>query len=347
MLTSSDYVRSDIIGGVPSFECTQYFDAGNEDLDIDVTKIVSSSLSGRLSFKGLRLSFSGSNETDNVTRFVKRFGSTNARDFSVRPKLVVQCDDSRVDNRSSSFIDNNNSLYYFSSDRGYVSPFKEINGSQVVGSNCIVLTLATSSFSSSFTGSQVSTRSGTRVPGSYVVSFFVSGTSSISGSETFNSFINASGSVTLTETLRTVGGRTLRTGTVSIKNSQWNVTTAGDPDFIVSTHASSPTFTTGQEVNVVARFFDRKEESRASKFSLQVSQTEVYGGRYRIRDVLTGELLFDYCDGSKMSLDSGGWCFSLPTGGMKPGTSYSLEYEIIKNGRTFSINDRSTILRAV
>jgi hypothetical protein len=180
------------------------------------------------------------------------------------------------------------------------------------------------------------------------VRFFLSGTAVISGSETFNSFLQNSGSVVLTEVLKTAtGNRTLRSGTVTIKNSQWNVTSIGDPDFIVSSHASSPTFNPGQEVRVVVRFFDRKEESRASKFPLQVSQTEVYNARYRIRDSLTGELLLDYCDGSKMSADSSGWFFALPTEGMKPGGSYSLEYEVTKNGRTFSINDRSTILRVI
>jgi len=348
MLTASDYVRSDVQGGVSSFECTQYFKIGNEDLDIDVTKILSSSFARRLSFHGLRLSFSGSDETDDATRFVKRFGSTNARDFSVRPRLVIQCDDSRVDNRSSSFIDTDNSLFYFSSDRGTASPFKEINGKLVTGSNCVILTLSTSSFSASFTGSQVTTRSGMKVPASYSVSFFLSGTSVISGSETFNSFLQNSGSVVLTEVLKTAtGNRTLRSGTVTVKNSQWNVTSIGDPDFIVSSHASAATFSPGQEVRVVTRFFDRKEESRASKFPLQVSQTEVYGARYRIRDSSSGELLFDYCDGSKMSADSSGWFLSLPTEGMKPGGSYSLEYEVTKNGRTFSINDRSTILRVI
>lgn len=346
LANSSDYVTSDTSGGVPTFECTQYFANGNEDLDVDVTKIVSSSLTGRLGFKGFRISFSGSNETDTVTRFVKRFGSTNARDFSIRPKLVVQCDDSIVDNRSSSFVDVDNTLLYFSSDRGYTSPFKELNGNLVTGSNCVVLTLTTSSFSASFTGSEVKSFTGTRVPGTYSINFHVSGSSTITGSQTVNDFINASGSIKFVETLKTQSGsRNLRTGTVTIKASSWSQTSKGDPDFIVSTHLSSPTFFIGQDIRLTARFFNRREESRAAKVPIQVSQSEVYEVRYRIRDLSTGALLFDFCDGSKMSLDSSGWFSSIPTGGMKTGTQYAVEFEIKQNGSTYTIIDRSTRLR--
>ena len=344
----SDYITSDTVSGVPTFECTQFFNLGNEDLDIDVTKIVSSSLAGRLAFNGFRISFSGSDETDRVTRFVKRFGSTNARDFSIRPKLIVQCDDSIIDNRSSSFVDTDNTLLYFSSERGQVSPFKELNGSPVTGSNCVVLTLATSSFLASFTGSEASSFSGTRIPGTYQVSFHVSGTSVVSGTQTINDFLSASGSIKLTETLRTqAGNRTVRAGTVTLKPSSWNVTTVGYPDFIVSVHTSSPTFNVGQQVRMTAMFFDRNEQSRASKFPIQVSQSEIYGVRYRLRDNLSGELLFDFCDGSKMSLDSGGWFTELPTGGMKVGSTYTSEFEVMKNGKMYHDNDRSTRLRAI
>ena len=344
--TSSDYITSDTSFGVSTFEKTQYFDLGNEDLDVDVTSIISSSLAGRLNFKGFRISFSGSNETDAVTRFVKRFGSTNARDFYVRPKLVVQCDDSIVDNRSSSFVDSDNRLYFFSSERGYTSPFKELNGSQVTGSNCIVLTLTTSSFSASFTGSQVSTTSGTRVPGAYFVSFYVSGTATISGTQKVSDFLSASGSIKFNESLKTqVGGRSLRTGTLTLKASSWNVTSQGDPDFIVSLHSTNVTFSPGESTRIIARFFDRNEESRASKFPIQVSQTEVYGARYRLRDSLTGDLLFDFCEGSRMSLDSGGWFADIPTEGMKVGSQYGVEFSFVRNGKTYNVVDRSTRLR--
>lgn len=344
----SDYVISDTASGVASFEATQLFSLGTEDLDVDVTRIVSSSLAGRLNFNGFRISFSGSNETDTITRFVKRFGSTNARDFYVRPKLIVQCDDSIIDNRSSSFVDVDNTLLYFSSDRGYVSPFKELNGSLVTGSNCVVLTLVTASFTASFTGSEASSFSGTRIPGIYNVNFHVSGTAVISGTQTVNDFLNSSGSVKFVETLKTQSGsRNLKTGTVTLRPSSWAVTTPGYPDFIVSIHMSSPNFTIGQNVRMTAMFFDRNEESRASKIPIQISQTELYGVRYRLRDTLTGELLFDFCDGSKMSLDSGGWFADLPTSGMKVGSIYSAEFELLKNGKLYSVIDRSTRLRAV
>lgn len=170
----------------------------------------------------------------------------------------------------------------------------------------------------------------------------------MSGTQTINDFLSASGSIKLTETLRTqAGNRTVRAGTITLKPSSWNVTTVGYPDFIVSVHTSSPTFNVGQQVRMTAIFFDRNEQSRASKFPIQVSQSEIYGVRYRLRDSLSGELLFDFCDGSKMSLDSGGWFTELPTGGMKVGSTYTSEFEVMKNGKMYHVNDRSTRLRAI
>ena len=344
--SQSDYMTSDTAGGITSFECTQFFEAGNEDLSVDVTRIVSASLTGRLNFKGFRVAFSGSNETDTVTRFAKRFGSGNAREFSIRPKLIVQCNDSRVDNRSSSFTDVDNRLYYYSSNRGFTAPFSELNGNPVTGSGCIILTLSTSSLSLAFTGSEVTTTSGTRVPGVYFVSFFVSASNNVTGSQTVDNFLTASGSIKFNETLKTkVGNRTLRTGTVTVRKPDWNTTTFGEPQLVVSTTCTSHTFKVGQQSRVTARFFDRNEESRASKFPLQAAQVEYYNPRIRLRDATTGELLFDYCDGSKMSIDSNGSYFELPTDGMKVGGSYSIEYEITRLGKTYNVVDRSTLLK--
>ena len=55
------------------FYGTQHFKTGDEDLSIDVSRAVSGTLANKLPDLGFRIAFSGSDETDKKSRFVKRF----------------------------------------------------------------------------------------------------------------------------------------------------------------------------------------------------------------------------------------------------------------------------------
>ena len=75
-----DYYVSGTVGAsLLDFGATKYFDDGPGDLFLDVTKAVSSSLAGNLPNKGFRIAFSGSDESDSKTRFVKRFLSKQSK----------------------------------------------------------------------------------------------------------------------------------------------------------------------------------------------------------------------------------------------------------------------------
>jgi hypothetical protein len=73
---------------VVSFESSQVFQSGQEDLNINVTRIVSGVLAGMIPESGFRLSFTSSQETDSRTRFVKRFASRNTTNTA---KLCAGC----------------------------------------------------------------------------------------------------------------------------------------------------------------------------------------------------------------------------------------------------------------
>jgi hypothetical protein len=68
---------------------SQLFESGEEDLNVDVTTIVSGVLSSQIPDCGFRISLSGSEETDEKTRFVKRFASRHATTVENRPRLIV------------------------------------------------------------------------------------------------------------------------------------------------------------------------------------------------------------------------------------------------------------------
>ena len=128
---------------------------GAEDLVMDVTKIVSGTLAGILPNCGFRIAFSGSQETDSKTRFVKRFSSRHVPSPARRPQLFVSIDDSISDNHSNMTFDVTGSLFLRNSVRNVMSNF--LSGSaatQITGSNCMTLRLVSGTFSSSYSVSQ-------------------------------------------------------------------------------------------------------------------------------------------------------------------------------------------------
>lgn len=82
---------------VVGFGTQQTFTRGDENLLMDVTQLVSASLAGLLPNNGFRISYSSSEEQDTVTRFVKRFGTTNAFNKTLHPKLIVKYNDNIAD----------------------------------------------------------------------------------------------------------------------------------------------------------------------------------------------------------------------------------------------------------
>ena len=179
---SADYYTSLLspIGYLP-LEFSQHFDRGDEDLLIDVTTAISATLAGALPDYGFRLSYSGSQETDSITRFVKRFSSRQSRNTNLHPRLIVKYNDSFIDNQAQAYFDVNNKIgiYYFP----YGNPTNFVSGAApVIGSGSLFLKLYASQssyvtattysyshqatisylstswnyFSQSFTGSQIS-----------------------------------------------------------------------------------------------------------------------------------------------------------------------------------------------
>jgi hypothetical protein len=140
-----------------SFEASQTFETGEEDLSVDVTRIVSGVLAGLLPDAGFRLSFTGSQETDSKSRFVKRFASRNTTNTAKRPKLIVTYDNSISDKSSIFEFNTSGSIFLNSYSRG--TPSNLLSGSslaQLTGENCVVVKLQSGSITRFYSGSQYS-----------------------------------------------------------------------------------------------------------------------------------------------------------------------------------------------
>jgi len=198
---NADYytLLSSSIGYVP-LECSQSFLRGDEDLFIDVTTAISATLTGDLPDYGFRLSFTGSQETDSVTRFVKRFSTKQSRNTNLCPSLVVKYNDSFIDNQAQAFFDYSNKIGIY--NKPFAVPTNFFSGStEIVGSGSLLLTLLASAsqyvtattyslshqatisyqsaswayFSASFTGSQIQI-AGLNQTGSYYADVYIPST---------------------------------------------------------------------------------------------------------------------------------------------------------------------------
>lgn len=143
---TADYYTTGTLGSLVSSSLivSQTFARGDEGLLVDVTNLVSASITGVLPDYGFRVAFSVPEETDNKTRFVKRFYSRHTKQWLKHPKLVVHYggDILRDDQRAAWFdtpVTINTYNTYGGSYQNFVS-----GGSYVTGSNSLKLELVAS-----------------------------------------------------------------------------------------------------------------------------------------------------------------------------------------------------------
>jgi hypothetical protein len=327
-----DYYTSGNFGsaaGLHSFEKKQTFEVGNEDLKIDVTEFVSASIVGLLPRSSFRLSFTGSQETDGVTRFVKRFASRHVKNSLARPRIEVFFDDSRVDDRTFATFDVSGTLYISNYVRGARSNL--VSGSslaKIEGANCLLLRLSTGSYSQYFTGSQ--DLASQYVTGAYFSPFVIRSNDSsvVSGSVKLSDHVLASGSVTFDEVWSSLDRTVIfRSGSlkVSKNDAQGNIYREGHLTVRCSGPADSPPDT---RVLVRCKFFDLLTDERAVKYSIIRSPDPVVG-HYRIVDLHSGQVYIDFDEtGTKLSLDDQGNFFEFYSDSVPYGRPVKFEFRV-------------------
>src|SRR5581483_5679105 len=119
----------------------QTFFKGTEDLDVDITTIVSATLAGLLPDAGLRIAFAPALENDTHSYFVKRFGSRQAFNPEKRPCLFVRFDDSVQDDTQNFYLDSPSYLFLYNYVRNSRLGNLISGSTSVTGSNSLVLKL--------------------------------------------------------------------------------------------------------------------------------------------------------------------------------------------------------------
>lgn len=310
---SIDVIRDGDLGdGVVSLESTQIFKTGEEDLWVDVTTVVSATLAGLIPDHGFRISFTGSQETDEVTRFVKRFYSRHSTNVQKVPKIRVMFDDSVQDDHENFYFDLTGSLFLSNYHRGV--PANIVSGSsltEVSGANCMLLTLSSGTFSQSFTASQHQVGNNF-ITGQYSASFAISSVHPALVTE-----IRNASSATFTEVWSSLDGTVPYLSSTLVINSIVPSAYTGERrrlEVTVTNLRKVYLNTERVRFRVNAFDYDSAEDFKAQRLPFEAKSVIFRDMHYQVRDFNSNDIIipFDTVHNStRMSTDSDGMYFDL------------------------------------
>jgi len=339
-----DYITGS--NSIINTEAKQTFALGTEDLLVDVTSIVSATLTKELPDRGFRISFTGSLEVDSNTYFVKRFASRHAYDETKRPKLIVKFDDSIIDDTQNLTFDEDCKINLYNYVKGNLKNLVSSSAS-LTGSNCLKLKLVTETggYSLTFSGSQFSLGS------NYVTGTYTSTVNIDSSNTTIAARIAESGSVKFTPvwisndtTLAFVSGSKIEAkkperSSASNKKKFYRITISGIDQKYAST----------QDISARVNIFDENSPYvKLVKTPVELSGIVLSNVYYSVREVETGNVVipFDNVKNStRVSSDSEGMFFTFNASCLEIGRTYIMDIMTVVNGVKNIHQDASNVFQ--
>lgn len=341
----------DVSEGSVNLYVDKLFQTGKEDLEIDVTKIISGTVAGLIPDCGFRVSFAPSIEGNQKTYFVKRFASRNATDPTLRPQIVIKYDDVIQDYHKGMNFNVTGSLFINNTINGSYSNI--LSGStsnpgtleEISGPNCMLLKIMTGSYEK-FVSASSHQIGGIDVPGIYSSSFLINKFDS-----DLIDHVIASGSVRFT--------------TVWTDNDQLTLYHSGSftiDDRNISTFSNSTNRLVVSVTNLrksyyrdsLARFrifVDNVDKEIAYvKKPIEKPSEVYYNMRYAVVDVDTGKYIipFSKSDNSTvLSVDSDGMYFDLDMKSLPPKRIYKLVFLLEDKNEERIFNETASIFKVI
>lgn len=333
--SSCDYITGT---STVNFVSRQHFVTGEEDMSIDVTSIVSATLSREIRDCGFRVSFAAEQEDDNYTYFVKRFASRQAYDVSKRPRLVFGFNDSITDDSQNFVFDETCKLNAYAYSKGQLGNIK--SGSfDVTGSNCMLLKLVTKAssgsgdFQQTFSASQYS-QGVNFLTGVYTSDFVVS-----SIDPYISARVSASGSIDFTPVWASLDGTLAYfTGSkITLRLPQRSSKNSSSKDLVVTVTNVNDVYSSTTETIMRVNVFDQTSPYLfVTKIPIEAGSSIFQRVYYRVRDVVSGDcpIPFEYDKGStQVSNDSSGMYFNIDMSTLTPDRTYTIDILIDANGK--------------
>jgi len=339
-----DYITGSL--SISNTEVKQIFTKGTEDLLVDVTSIVSATLTGELPDRGFRITYSGSIETDSNTYFVKRFASRHAYDETKHPRLVFGFDDSITDDTQNLTFDTDCKINLYNYIKGDLINLKS-GSSELTGSNSLKLKLVTETggFSLTFSGSQFSLGSNS-VSGTYTSTVNIP-----SSNATIAARIAESGSVKFTpvwisndSTLVFVSG-----SKVEMKKPTRSSSATKKKFYRVSVTGIEDAYSSNEDISArVFIFDDSNPYIKLVKMPVALSGIVLEKVYYSIRDAQTGKVVIPFDEtknSTKVSSDSDGMFFVFNSSNLDVDRTYVVDIMVKINGVKSVYQDASSAFR--
>ena len=315
----------------------QLFKLGIENLNVDVTKLVSASLTQDIDH-GFRLSLSSSHETDDKSYFVFRFASRHSTNPAIRPRLYVRWNDAVQDHHEDFQFDLSGSLFLRNYARGRLTNI--VSGTaltQITGNNSILLKLESGSTKFFVTGAQHNFGTNLWQSGTYSASFLIP---SVKNSTLYTE-IQSAGSASFDEIWSSLDESIAyhSASTPFVVKSQVRSFSNSPKRLVLNISNLRSQYSQNEVARFRVQVFDVDEEFKASKFPLERKSLIFPKMYYQLRDANTLDTIIpfdakgegDGIDGTLMSVDENGMFFDVWINDLPLGRSYKFDFKIKEN----------------
>jgi len=345
--------------GIVDLYKSRLFKVGTEDLDADVTNIVSGTLAGLIPDCGFRISFSGTEETDAKSRFVKRFGSRHAANPHIRPRIEVSFDDSIHDHHGDFLFDVSGSLFLQNYTRS--SKANIVSGSTltaITGDDCMKVKLKkgdydfTVNVSQHTQGTAVAGTGDNQVAGLYSASFAIPSnvTTKYDGKSSIAQLIADKKEIIFDEYWYSSDGSVgYHTGSITIKIPvrSTNNLAMSDPEIYATNLLQEYNSKDKERIRLfgVSHVVDNNKPSKKPISRASDIFSKAY---YRVKDHNNGKIIIEFDESgnsTRISTDREGMFFDFHFEILPKGRTYTFEYLIVERGTRLITSDERTHFR--
>jgi hypothetical protein len=354
-------VSGNLGAGLQDLTVTTQFARGDENLLMDVTTLVSAAIAGQMPNHGWRLSFVDAQEQDNVTRFVKRFGSRQAKNPDLNPQLIIKYNDQIRDDLGETLFNVSQSLFAYNRVNGGYQNF--FSGStEISGTNSLLLNLyggkyityTTSSFSLSHSASiNHLTRSLYAITQSFTGSQFLIGSVPQTGiyyaDVNFNTLENAvlSGFLTgsTSQEFRYAwtsldGTVTYASGKTLYKLPQGSASNVEEENWVVNITNLKQQYKSSEQARLRIFALDYNTEQSASRLPLQPKSVILDNLKWRLINAYSRKVVIPFDNQATLcSYDSQGMYFDIWMQDFAQGEVYEFELMITYGGKDYLISN--------
>lgn len=356
-----DYYVSGVLNGISTSSLWQIetFGRGNEDMNLDVSRIVSGVLVGLLPDYGFRIGFDVPLEEDQTSYFVKRFATRHVRDPLLRPSLKAYVSDYILDQQLNLKFNSASNVFVYTSDG---SNFFS-SSTELTGSNCLSLTLYASAVYNYTTTSWSETHSASI---NHLTSAYFYFSQSFSGSQLYQNGAYQSGVYFATVNLNSVSDAYLQaimqydkrrpfqflpvwhkddyalfSGSYLEVNTQQNLSlNVNENNYVVNITNLKPTYKNKGKERFRVFVQDYNTELRFNKIPVDTKSQVFSNVHWRLIQPFTKRVIVDFdttYEATRMSSDGNGMYFDFYMEDLVPNQIYEFEFMIVdeKFSQTF------------